>query len=113
MTRGDTMTRNKRIRDGAIWALGGLALSALVASCASTDMTSTWTDSTAKGASLSKVAVVCLTKDAGLRRMAEDTTAANLQAAQAVPSYQIVGDTDLKDREAVKRQLTPAGINAV
>jgi hypothetical protein len=90
-----------------------LALSVLVASCATTDMTSTWTDSTAKGASLSKVAVVCLTKDPGLRRMAEETTAANLQSAQAVPSHQIVSDADLKDRETVKRKLKAAGMNAV
>ena len=107
------MTMNKKIREVGIWALGGLALSALAASCASTDMTSTWTDSTARGASLSKVAVVCLTKDPGLRRMAEDTTATNLTSAQAVPSYQIVGDADLKDRETVKRKLKAAGMNAV
>ena len=46
--------------------LKGLAVLALAtASCASTEMTSTWTDPSAKGASLSKVAVVCLTKDPG------------------------------------------------
>lgn len=94
-------------------ALVGLALASFVASCASTDMTSTWTDPNAKGASLSKVAVVSMTKDPGLRRMAEDTTAANLAGAQAVPSYQILGDMDLKDREAVKAKLKAAGMNAV
>jgi hypothetical protein len=76
-------------------------------------MTSTWTDPAAKGAALSRVAVVALTKDPGLRRMAEDTTAANLTGAQAVPSYQVLGDTDLKDREAVKAKLKAAGMNAV
>ncbi|HLK93043.1 MAG TPA: hypothetical protein VKZ18_24325 [Polyangia bacterium] len=89
----------------------GLALAA--ASCATTEMTSTWTDPSAKGAELSKVAVICLVKDPDLRRMAESTAAANLSGAQAVPSYQILGDTDLKNREAVKQQLTSQGFQAV
>jgi hypothetical protein len=90
-----------------------VTLAALVASCAATQMTSTWTDPAAKGAQLSKVAVVCITKDAGLRRIAEDTTAANLAGAQAIPSYKILGDTDLKDLDAVKSKLRAAGINGV
>jgi hypothetical protein len=105
-----TMNRTGHAR---IWALGGITLAALVASCASTDMTSTWTDPNAKGAALSRVAVIALTKDPGLRRMAEDTTAANLKGAQAVASYNILGDADLKDREAVKAKLKAAGMNGV
>ena len=93
--------------------LGGLALAAVAASCASTDMTSTWTDPAAKGTALSKVAVLCMTKDEGLRRMAEDTAAAQMQGAQAIPSYQVLADTDLKDREAVKAKLQAAGVNGV
>ena len=103
---------NERARVG-MFALGVVTLAALVASCASTEMTSTWTDPAAKGAALSKIAVVCLTKDAGLRRMAEDTTASKLAGAQAIPSYQILGDTDLRDLDAVKSKLRAAGINGV
>jgi hypothetical protein len=72
-----------------------LALAFAAMSCASTEMTSSWTDPSAKGASLSKVAVICLAKDPGLRRMAENTAASNLKGADAVPSYQVLGDTDL------------------
>jgi len=105
---------NQRARAGiGIVALGFVTLAALVASCASTEMTSTWTDPAAKGAALSKVAVVCITKDAGLRRIAENTTASNLAGAQAIPSYQILGDTDLKDLDTVKSKLRAAGINGV
>jgi hypothetical protein len=93
--------------------LGALTLATLVASCGSTQMTSTWTDPSAKGASLSKIAVVCLTKDPGLRRMAEDTTAAKLPGAAAIPSYKILGETDLKDLETVKGKLRAAGISSV
>ena len=91
----------------------GFACAALVAGCASTEMTSTWTDPSARGASLSKVAVVCLTQDPGLRRMAEDTAASQLTGAQAVPSYQVLGDTSLKDREAVKGRLLANGFSGV
>ncbi|MFL5305425.1 MAG: hypothetical protein ACJ8F1_09430 [Polyangia bacterium] len=93
--------------------LAGLALAVAVASCATTDMTSTWTDPSAKGIALSKVAVVCMTKDAGLRRTAEDAAASHLTGAQAIPSYQILGDADLRDREAVKAKLRAAGVNGV
>ncbi len=100
---------------GRVWlsALGGLALATLAVSCASTDMTSTWTDPSAKGAGLSKIAVVCMTKDPGLRRQAEDTAAAQLKGAQGIPSYQLLGDADLKDREAVKTKLRTAGVQGV
>jgi hypothetical protein len=105
---------NERARTG-ILALGGLALATLVVSCATTEMTSTWTDPTAKGASLRKVAVVCLTKDPGLRRQGEDAAAAQLQqkGAQAIASYQLTGDTDVKDREGMKAKLKAAGIDGV
>jgi hypothetical protein len=105
---------SQRARLG-ISALGSLALAATVASCATTEMTSTWTDPAARGASLSKVAVVCLTKDPGLRRQGEDAAAAQLQqkGAQAVASYQLTGDTDLKDREGIKTKLKAAGIDGV
>ena len=86
-----------------------LALGIAAMSCASTEMTSTWTDPAAKGASLSKVAVICLAKDPGLRRMAENTAAANLKGADAVPSYQVLGDADLKNRELVKTKLAAQG----
>ncbi len=100
----NTMKHTRRF--AGIAALAGLAFAALAASCASTEMTSSWTDPSARGAALNKVAVVCLTKDPGLRRMAEDTAAAQLQGAQAVPSYQVLGDTDLRNRESVKNRMS-------
>ena len=53
------------------------------------------------------MAVICLAKDPGLRRMAENTAAANLKGADAVPSYQVLGDADLKNRELVKSSSSP------
>jgi len=105
------MKTRSQIRSSILVCAAGLTLT--IAGCASTDMTSTWTDPSAKGASLSKVAVVCLSKDPGLRRMAEDTAASQLVGAQAVPSYQVLGDIDLKDREAVKAKLREQGFQGV
>jgi hypothetical protein len=94
-------------------ALVSLVAALSAASCASTDMTSTWTDPAAKGASLSKVAVICMAKDPGLRRMAEDTAAAQLVGAQGTPSYRVLGDMDLKDKAAVKAKLKEQGFQGV
>ena len=94
-------------------ATAALAIATLAMGCATTEMTNTWTDPSAKGAAMSRIAVVCMTKDPGLRRMAEDATAAQMAGAQATPSYQVLGDSDLKDRAAVKAKLKAAGFNGV
>jgi len=111
-----TATANGRGVRGALTsavAMVALAVVAFGSSCASTEMTSTWVDPTAKGSPLSKIAVVALTPDPGLRRMAENTAATQMEGVQAIPSYQILGDTDLKNRELVKAKLRAAGFDGV
>jgi hypothetical protein len=105
--------KTRSLIGSSLVACAALGLTLAMGGCASTDMSSTWTDPSAKGASLSKVAVVALTRDPGLRRMAEDTAAQQLQGAQAVPSYQVLGDADLRDREAVKMKLKEQGFQGV
>src|SRR5437762_8362986 len=103
-----------RVNEGSAVAVAlVLGLASVAMGCASTEMTSTWTDPSARGAELSKVAVICLAKDPGLRRMAENTAAANMTGAQAVPSYQVLGEADLRNREAVKQQLKAQGFQGV
>src|SRR5436305_10911924 len=97
----------------ALLAAAGIGIATLSLACATTEMTNTWTDPSAKGAAMSRIAVVCLSRDPGLRRMAEDTTAAQMAGAQATPSYQALGETDLKDRPTVKAKLKAAGFNGV
>ena len=82
-----------------------LAIATLGSGCASTEMTSTWVDPSAKGAPLTRIAVVAMTKDPGIRRMAENTAATQMEGVQATPSYQILGDADLTNRELVKAKL--------
>jgi len=101
-----------KTKASGVLVTAGLVISGLAMGCA-TEMTNTWTDPSAKGAAMSKIAVVCLTKDAGLRRLAEDTAASKMTGAQATPSYQVLGDTDLKDKEAVKAKLKAAQFNGV
>jgi hypothetical protein len=75
-------------------------------------MTSTWTDPQAMTTPLRKVAVVCLTKDEGMRRMAEAEAARQvISGAMVVPSYQIISDADLRNREAVKAKLQAEGFD--
>jgi len=92
------------------------AMAAVIAAtwvgCSSTQMDSTWQDPTAQGAPLHKVAVVCLTRDEGLRRMAEDE-AVNQIGGGAVASYRALGDVPLNDREAVKERLRRQGFDGV
>jgi hypothetical protein len=77
--------------------------------CASSGVANTWTDPSARGVSLSRVAVVCVTPDLDLRRIAEEATAYQLVGAQAVPSYRVLGDIDVGQREVVKAKLRELG----
>ena len=105
--------KTRSLLESSIVAYVALGLVVAFGGCASTKMTSTWTDPSAKGASLSKVAVVCLTKDPAVRRMTEDTAASQLAGAQAVPSYQVVDDADIQDRDALKGKLLAQGFQGV
>ena len=93
--------------------VAGALAAAMFAGCASTEMTGTWTAPTAPGAALSRIAVICMTQDEGLRRMAEDAAAAQLTGAQAVPGYQALGDVDMHDPQAVNEKLEAQGFEGV
>jgi len=90
--------------------VAGLTLA--VGACSSTQMTSTWKDPNAGVKPLSRVAVVCMAKDEGVRRMAEDEVAAQL-GPKVTPSYKLLATTDLKDRQAVKAKLGREGFDGV
>ena len=110
MNRRSIRAASRGVSFVAVMVLG---LAAAAGGCASTEMKSTWTDPGSKGAMLSKVAVICLHKDPGLRRMCEDTSASRLTGANAVPGYRVVADAELRDRQAVKTKLKEQGFQAV
>jgi hypothetical protein len=96
----------------------GLLAMALVAStiglgCASTEMTHTWVDPSAKGTPLAKIAVVMLSPDPRLRQLSEDEAAQHIKGAAVVPSYRVLGAVSLKDREAVQTTLRSQGFDGV
>jgi hypothetical protein len=84
---------------------------AIAVGCASTEMTNTWFDPAAMGSPLQKVAVVCLTKDPGMRRMAETEAAKQIKGTQVVPSYLVISDDDLHNRDVVKSKLRDQGFD--
>lgn len=101
---------NFRTREAAsIAMLAALGLAPSAVGCTATEMTRTWTDPGAKGAMLSKVAVIFLHRDLWLRQMGEETVAARLTGAEAVPSYRILDAADLRNRELVKTRLKAQG----
>jgi hypothetical protein len=100
--------RQNRIEVGVLTMLAGLLVAG---GCASTEITDTWVDPAAKGAGLSRVAVICLAQDEGLRRMAEDEVAKQSKTTKLIPSYQLLDGIDLHDREAVKGRLRSSGVD--
>jgi hypothetical protein len=94
--------------------MGMVAIAGLMtAGCASTQMTSTWTDPAARGMAMTRVVVVALTPDEGIRRMAEDEVAHSIKSAEVVPSYLALGGTDLAATKAVKAKLREGGYQGV
>lgn len=86
----------------------GVAL--LLGACASnsTEVVNSWKDPTAPGRRFNKVLVVFITKDAGLRRAAEDELAHKLKA---VPAYTVIPDSILIDRNKAKAWVKEEGFD--
>jgi hypothetical protein len=95
---------------------GGVALGCawLLASCASTQMTSVWRDSQYTGGPLKKIAIIVVNKDDLARRMVEDETARSLSGGktQVVPSYTVI-EKLVKDETAIKNTLLANGFDGV
>jgi hypothetical protein len=87
----------------------GVAL--LLGACASnsTEVVNSWKDPTAPGRRFNKVLVVFITKDAGLRRAAEDELAHKL--GNAVPAYTVIPDSILIDHNKAKAWVKEEGFD--
>ena len=84
----------------------------LLASCASTQMTSVWRDSQYTGGPLKKIAIIVVNKDDLIRRMVEDETARSLAGGttQVVPSYTVLEKLE-KDHNAIRNTLLAHGFD--
>jgi hypothetical protein len=79
--------------------------------CASTHLTSTWRDPALGSIQFRKVAGIAMSRDAALRRIAEDAFVKDVGAQYAIPAYSVVPDDELEDKERVKARLEAAGVD--
>src|SRR5215813_1852794 len=93
--------------------LGTIAL--LLAACASTSLTNSWTDATYKGPPLKKVMVMGVSNQPALRRTFEDEFVKDLKAAgvDAVASYQFIPDDGKAEEARVKEAVKQARADGV
>ena len=82
--------------------VAALALLSLTSCAATSQLTTSWADTAAAGHTFKKVVVVVASPNSAVRRMYEDTFAAELRArgVEAIPSYTVVGEGQLNKDEA-------------
>ena len=87
----------------------------LVSCSASTSLENSWRDPTVTGPlNFNKVLVVMVTKDGATRRTVEDAIVKRITArrhVEAVPSYQVLLESDLRDKEHAKQLVEAAGFD--
>src|SRR5262249_25008093 len=98
------------------WFRPALAIAALVSVfCSSTTFVSTWRSPSARPLRLTgrKVVAVFMSRRPAIRRRAEDAMAREITArrAQGVPSYTVLSDEEVRDREASKAKLASLGFS--
>jgi hypothetical protein len=86
-------------------------LALLLVGCANaTKLSTTWKDPSVNGPlSFKKVVVVVLNSTPGERRAQEDELVSQIRKTEAVPSYVLVSDSELMNRETVKRKIIESG----
>ena len=91
----------------------GVVAAVLLAGCAttSTQLVNSWKDPSAPGTKFNKVLTVCACKDDGMRRTVEDRLAAAIKGSQ--PSYAVLSDDQLGDRNRTKQALLDGGFDGV
>lgn len=88
---------------------GLLATAALAACGPSTQLVNTWKAPTADTVRFKKVLAACLCRDEGTRRTVEDEIAKRV--ANAVPSYTILPEAELRDSARARARVQAAGFD--
>jgi hypothetical protein len=57
------------------------------------------------------ILTICVVKDDGIRHMVEDSMAAQAKKGNALPSYNILEEADLRDKEQAKRKILQMGFD--
>jgi hypothetical protein len=103
----------RKTRIGVRWAVIALAITSLF--CASTTFVSTWRAPDARPLRLTgrKVVAIFMGRSPAARRRAEDAMAREISArgAQGVPSYTVLSDEEIKDKDAAKAKVESLGFS--
>jgi hypothetical protein len=91
------------------WFLGLGAVAALAACAPTTELTNTWKDPAADSVQFKKVLAACMCKDPGTRRTIEDQLVKRITGS--TPSYTLIPDDELHDREAARAKVRQAGFD--
>ena len=103
-----------RIERNMLSRILGLAwLALMLSSCASTKMTSSWRLPETGPLEFEKVMALVLVQDASVRRVGEDELVRQIQRAEAIPSYRLVEEQDLKDEAKLREAVESSGVDAV
>jgi len=95
-------------------ALAALATSgALLAGCASTQVTSVWRDPGMGPVQFHKVVGVALSQDASLRRLAEDEFVRAVGPSVALAGYAVIPDDEIQNKEKARARVEAAGADGV
>jgi len=92
-----------------------LAFAMMVAGCATTEVSNTWKDPQYSGSPLRKVVVLGVTRQAGVRRVFEDTFVKSLSAAgvDAVASYTLLPTDGQLPEGALRKAVADSGADGV
>jgi hypothetical protein len=83
---------------------------ALLAACApTTEVVNSWADPSASQVRFKKVLAVCACRDDAMRRTVEDQLSKRIHGS--TPSYTLLSDDDLRDREAAKAKVQQGGFD--
>lgn len=90
--------------------LAGAALAFLAAGCASTQLTTQWSDPALKETAFKKVVVVFQSRDAAERRTLEDALAA--QIPNSTQGYKALDENEVRDAKRAAEKLKAAGFDS-
>jgi len=91
-----------------------LCCAILLASCATTEIKSVWSDASYKGGPLIKVVVMGLSKDQTIKRLYEDEFVRQLKAhgVQAIPGYSVIPQEKMGDESYISEKIKELGVDA-
>jgi hypothetical protein len=92
----------------------GLALVVLVTcSCASTKMTKAWVYPEHGPLEFQNIMAMVLVQDSLVRRSGEDEIVQQIRKADALASYTVLRDEEMKDESLVRKAVTDSGVDAI